>query len=251
MGGNVWEWCQDYYSESFYLNDATDSLNTTAGTDSKRVRRGGSWNYHSATLLTYARASDLENRGNNYFGFRIASNALGGIPIITAQPQDVSISSGETATLSVGVTDATRYQWYSGASGDTVSPVIGATDASMMISLTTTTSYCVNIAGSEDSTISDTATVTLSEGTSYNTWVLANPTLTDSSQEGDPDGDGIMTLLEFALGLNPMIFDSAPVLTFEGQACPDRLRSSLQSSPSSATGPLFSCRRCYRRSNRS
>jgi formylglycine-generating enzyme required for sulfatase activity len=73
MGGNVWEWCQDYYSSSFYL-DATNPLNSTAGSDSKRVRRGGSWNYHSATLLTYARASDFENRGNNHFGFRVVKN---------------------------------------------------------------------------------------------------------------------------------------------------------------------------------
>ena len=74
MGGNVWEWCQDYYSDSFYTDGTTDPINTTAGTDSKRVRRGGAWNYHSATLLTYARASDFENRGNNHFGFRVVKN---------------------------------------------------------------------------------------------------------------------------------------------------------------------------------
>ncbi len=75
MGGNVWEWCQDYYIASFYTDDATDPVNTSPGADSKRVRRGGSWNYHSATLLSYARASDFENRGNNHFGFRIVKNA--------------------------------------------------------------------------------------------------------------------------------------------------------------------------------
>ena len=74
MGGNVWEWCQDYYSETFYTDGVTDPLNTDAGPDSKRIRRGGAWNYHSATLLTYARASDFENRGNNHFGFRIVKN---------------------------------------------------------------------------------------------------------------------------------------------------------------------------------
>ena len=73
MGGNVWEWCKDYYSESFYINGKTNPANTS-GTSNKRVRRGGSWNYHSSTLLTYARASDFLNRGNNHFGFRIVKN---------------------------------------------------------------------------------------------------------------------------------------------------------------------------------
>ena len=74
MGGNVWEWCQDYYDTGFYSDGAIDPLNASAGTDSKRVRRGGAWNYHSGTLLTYARASDSETRGNNHFGFRVVKN---------------------------------------------------------------------------------------------------------------------------------------------------------------------------------
>jgi sulfatase modifying factor 1 len=73
MGGNVWEWVEDYYDDSFYTDGATDPVNTVAGPDSLRVRRGGSWNYHASTLLSYARASDFQDRGNNHFGFRIAA----------------------------------------------------------------------------------------------------------------------------------------------------------------------------------
>lgn len=74
MGGNVWEWCLDYYSETFYEDGATDPVNTTPGPDAKRIRRGGAWNYHASTLLVYARESDFQDRGNNHFGFRIAQN---------------------------------------------------------------------------------------------------------------------------------------------------------------------------------
>jgi|GEM_PF-479475 len=74
MSGNLWEWCLDYYSDSFYSDGATNPVNEIALNEEKRVLRGGSWNYHATTLLTYARKSDLPSRGNNHFGFRVVRN---------------------------------------------------------------------------------------------------------------------------------------------------------------------------------
>lgn len=73
MAGNAWEWCADGYAPDFYA-DATDPVN--AADTGLRVRRGGSWNYHSATLKSAARAYDEPLKGNDHFGFRVAERGL-------------------------------------------------------------------------------------------------------------------------------------------------------------------------------
>jgi len=81
-------------------------------------------------------------------------------PTITAQPTGQLISSGQAATLAVVVTGTSpfSYQWYLGLSGDTSSPVSGATFSSYTTpGLTVNTSNWVEVSNSVGSTNSNTA----------------------------------------------------------------------------------------------
>lgn len=71
MHGNVWEWTQDCWNDS-YSGAPTDGSARTNGTCSRRVIRGGSWfNYadHARSAKRYNYSTD--NR-NGYQGFRLS-----------------------------------------------------------------------------------------------------------------------------------------------------------------------------------
>jgi len=70
-------------------------------------------------------------------------------PSITQQPSGSTITSGATAQLSVlaAGTGPLSYQWYSGATGNTSSPVSGGSAASIFVSPSATTSYWVRVTG--------------------------------------------------------------------------------------------------------
>ena len=74
LAGNAWEWIADNYLAPYDTDVITDPLIEVAES-TIRCWRGGSWNYHEATLQSAIRFFDDEDRGNDHFGFRIAGTA--------------------------------------------------------------------------------------------------------------------------------------------------------------------------------
>ena len=84
-------------------------------------------------------------------------------PTITTQPASQEVASGASASLSVAASgDDLTYQWYTGNSGDTASPVAGATNGTLTtIALTASTSFWVQITNAGGTADSDTAVITV------------------------------------------------------------------------------------------
>ena len=84
-------------------------------------------------------------------------------PTITTQPASQEVQSGTAVVLSVVASgDDLTYQWYTGNSGDTASPVAGATSGTLDTgALTANTSFWVQITNAGGTANSETAVVTV------------------------------------------------------------------------------------------
>ncbi len=74
MHGNVWEWCNDFYSATFYADSPRDNPKGPA-TGKKRVLRGGAWSSTADMCRAAARFSEFQVFtdacfGSDSYGFR-------------------------------------------------------------------------------------------------------------------------------------------------------------------------------------
>jgi eukaryotic-like serine/threonine-protein kinase len=72
MAGNVWEWVNDFYINSYYSNQSEWSNPTGPNMSKYRVLRGGAWNYYKEDIRTTNREKYSPNIHANNIGFRCA-----------------------------------------------------------------------------------------------------------------------------------------------------------------------------------
>ena len=73
MGGNVWEWVADWFSESYYYRSPSQNP-TGPEVGSRRVVRGGSWANGAQLARCMTRMGHHPAIGTSFIGFRLAKD---------------------------------------------------------------------------------------------------------------------------------------------------------------------------------
>ncbi len=183
-----------------------------------RIRVGSPAIDFGLTTL-YAPAADAAGRPRGADGV-IDAGALERQPVILRRPpSSLVLAPGQTATLSVeAMGDALTYQWTKDNA-----PIAGATAASYALppaGAGTPGVYRVVVTSEIDSFTSAGTTVTVQAAdTPHEAWrrgFFGTPEPTGAAaDDADPDGDGLVNLLEYALGRHPQLGDAAGAFALE------------------------------------
>ena len=147
------------------------------------------------------------NSGYNYtktFNIEVAPSSEP--PIISNQPENITVSSVQEAILKVGASgNGIKYQWYKGESGITSRPVPGANNQSLKVGpLKEDSNYWVKISNDSGSVNSQTAIIKVVDN--YTSWAEQqfglNAELNDPKE--DNDGDGLTNEYEYLIGSSPV-----------------------------------------------
>ena len=168
-------------------SDPTDWQDDGSGTRAFTVLRNGSALASGLSASTHSYTDTSGTAGTSYLYAVRAVNGCGAgtttsgitvtdqaaVPQITAQPLSSTVAAGGSVTLSVTASAATSYQWYRGSSGDTASPILGATAASYTTPpMAATTSFWVRASGGCGSVDSAAATVTVTPSTAAHQYLV-------------------------------------------------------------------------------
>ncbi len=70
MSGNVWEWCQDWYSSTYYASSPTTNP-TGPATGTTRLLRGGNWASYYGSCRASRRLNYVPDNVGDCYGFRV------------------------------------------------------------------------------------------------------------------------------------------------------------------------------------